>query len=73
MRGSLGWFSLRHDGTVPQGKRRRAALWGKLAAWLILSAALLAAWHLITFIHSDVGWKEVGYVLWLGLLAPCST
>ena len=68
MRSALGWFSLRHDGTVPQGTRRRAAIWGKLADWLILLAALLAAWRLIAFIHSDVGWKEVGYVLWLGLL-----
>ena len=41
-----------------------------MRAWnvFLLVAALLALYRLVIFVHSDVGWAEVGHVVWLGLI-----
>lgn len=65
---SLAWFRLRHDGTSIRARRREVQpWWGR--AWDALLAALVlwALWHLVVFIHGEVGWREVGHVLMLGL------
>ncbi|HJV51977.1 MAG TPA: ABC transporter permease subunit [Noviherbaspirillum sp.] len=67
MRGALGWF-----GTSPRDADLDAR---KLPAWLprawdalVAVAAMLAAIRLIVYVHSDVGWGEVAYVVGLGFL-----
>src|SRR6185369_6107556 len=53
---SLTLFRRRHDGTTLQ------------RAWdaLLAAAVLIALWHLLRFIHTEVGWAEAGHVLVLG-------
>src|SRR5206468_911773 len=65
---SLLLFRLSHDGTSIRARPRRAAL-PLQRAWdaLVAAAVLLAIWRLVTFVHSEVGWHEVGHVAVLGL------
>ncbi len=66
---ALSWFSVPYDGTSL--KARSTGLsprWAKIGETFLLLASILAALRLITFIHSDVGWSEVGHVLVLGLI-----
>lgn len=66
---SLSWFSLREEGS---GRHLSSARWNVLAAkaWdvAIVLASLLAAYKLVTFVHSDVGWGEALHVAGLGLI-----
>ncbi len=66
---SLGWFSLSEEGSGPDAASQR---WHVLAvrAWdvAIVLASLLAAYKLVTFVHSDVGWGEALHVAGLGLI-----
>jgi NitT/TauT family transport system permease protein len=69
LNGALGWFALRPD----QGARKAGRhLFGpRLArAWdaLVVLASLAAAYRLVLFIHSDVGWAEAAHVVVLGLI-----
>ncbi|AMP36074.1 ABC transporter permease [Ralstonia syzygii subsp. celebesensis] len=41
---------------------------GRVADVIILLIALAAAWHILQFVRSEVGWSEVGRVVWLGVL-----
>ena len=67
--GALGWFSLRQDLATAKAHPRA---FGKYAvrAWNVLVPALslLAVYRIVVFIHSDVGWAEVGHVVVLGLI-----
>jgi len=69
LRRTLGWFSVRHDATS-SGARAQAPnpLW--LRAWdvLLAAAVLLAAYQLVIFVHSDVGWAEAAHVAGLGVI-----
>ena len=69
MSGALGWFSLRQD--IDTAAARPHAF-GKYAAraWSVLvpAVSLLAAYRLVVFIHSDVGWAEAAHVVVLGLI-----
>lgn len=69
MRGTLGWFKHRHDGAAAALGPRVFALW-LARAWdvAIVIASLLAVYRLVVFVHSDVGWAEFAYVMWLGVL-----
>ena len=64
---SNAWFKRQHDGT---SIRSRSAPSSPLLtrAWdaVIAACVLLAVWQLISFIHSSVGWSEVGHVFLLG-------
>ena len=66
---TLGWFALREEGT---GRLPSSARWNILAAkaWdvAIVVASLLAAYKLVSFVHSDVGWGEALHVFGLGLI-----
>ncbi|WP_374428417.1 ABC transporter permease [Ideonella dechloratans] len=66
---TLVLFHRRHDGTSIRA-RPRAATWPVQRAWdaLIAAVVLYALWSLLRFVHTEVGWGEVGHVLWLGCL-----
>lgn len=69
LRSTLGWFSVSYDGTAPRANARAInPMW--MRAWnvFLLVAACLALYRLVIFVHSDVGWAEVGHVVWLGLI-----
>ncbi|NMM37520.1 MAG: ABC transporter permease subunit [Glaciimonas sp.] len=69
LRRALGWFSARPDGMTPQPRSRPFDTWWP-RAWdaLILLAALLGAYRLVVFVHSDVGWGEAAHVMGLGFI-----
>src|SRR6185369_14688140 len=57
-----------HDGTSIRARRFAGAatltrVWDAAVAAIVL----FAVWRLITFIHAEVGWSEVGHVFVLGL------
>jgi NitT/TauT family transport system permease protein len=66
---SFAVFRLSHDGTSIRA-RRPALSATLLRAWdaLVAAVVLLAAWRLVSFIHAEVGWYEVGHVFVLGSL-----
>lgn len=66
---TLVLFHRRHDGTSIRA-RPRATTWPVQRAWdaLIAAVVLYALWSLLRFVHTEVGWAEVGHVLWLGCL-----
>ncbi|MBC3880505.1 ABC transporter permease subunit [Undibacterium sp. LX40W] len=69
---ALSWFSISYDGTSEKARATgRSPLWGKLWDVFLVVAAVAAAYRLIVFVHSDVGWAEVGHVIWLGLITLC--
>ncbi len=67
LEGTFGWFRKPYDGTSIRARPRPRS--GALErAWdaLLAAAVLFALWRLITFVHAEVGWHEVGHVLLLG-------
>ena len=69
---SLGLFRLRFDGTSVRARPPPAD--GLAAAWLqrgwtvlLALAVLLTSAALLRFVHTEVGWPEVGHVFVLGL------
>jgi len=64
---SLTLFRRRHDGTSIRARARPAGA-ALQRAWdaLLAAAVLIALWHLLRFIHTEVGWAEAGHVLVLG-------
>jgi NitT/TauT family transport system permease protein len=64
---SLTLFRRRHDDTSIRARARPAGATLQ-RAWdaLLAAAVLIALWHLLRFIHSEVGWAEAGHVLVLG-------
>ncbi|CAL61793.1 putative ABC-type transport system, permease component [Herminiimonas arsenicoxydans] len=69
LRRTLGWFSLRHDGTSPQTSARTIhPWWPRIWDGLVLFASLLAVFRLALFIHSDIGLTEILHVVKLGFI-----
>jgi len=64
---SIGAFRLRFDGTSVRAQPHAKSAVPQ-RAWDAALAALVfyAVWTLIRFIHSEVGWSEVGHVFVLG-------
>ncbi len=66
---ALSWFTLSYDGRSPRAQQHpRSLMWGKLWNAGLLLCALLVSYRLVVFIHSDVGWREVGHVFVLGMI-----
>ncbi|MFZ6772556.1 ABC transporter permease [Undibacterium sp. SXout7W] len=66
---ALSWFSVRYDGTSERAQRKVInPFWLRLLDAGIVASALFAAYRLMLFIHSDVGWGEVLHVAGLGLI-----
>jgi len=66
---ALGWFSVSDDGISAKAKARILhPLWVRAWGWLLGSACLLALYWLVAFVHSEVGWAEVGHVVVLGFI-----
>jgi NitT/TauT family transport system permease protein len=64
---SFGLFRRHHDGTSIKARNIETSpamerVWDAVLAALIL----FATWQLLTFIHTEVGWTEVGHVFVLG-------
>jgi NitT/TauT family transport system permease protein len=64
---SITVFRRKHDGTSIRARRgshshTMARVWDATLAALVL----LAVWQLLSFIHTEVGWTEVGHVFVLG-------
>lgn len=65
---SIALFRLRHDGTSVRAAPAIAAPTRQRIADAVIAAVVLyACWSLAHFIHTEVGWSEVGRVLVLGL------
>ncbi|MFZ6817333.1 ABC transporter permease [Undibacterium sp. Ji22W] len=66
---ALIWFKTAHDGgSKSSSVLSLSPVWGRLGNGLLILVALIAAYRLIVFIHSDVGWGEVVHVFFLGSL-----
>ena len=67
--GALAWFSVPHDSAAQEAHSQP---WAKslARAWdvLVIAASLFAAYRLVVFVHSDVGWMEAAHVVGLGLI-----
>lgn len=62
-------FRKNYDGTSIRARVRKSTPWAERATDAVITAlALIATWHLIVFIHAEVGWGEVAHVFWLGCL-----
>jgi len=65
---SFGWFRRRFDGTSVRARPVPVSpLWSRTWDALLAAAVLLAVWRLLSFVHTEVGWSEVGHVFVLGL------
>jgi NitT/TauT family transport system permease protein len=64
---SFVWFKRDFDGTSIRA-RAQPLQSGMSRAWdaLIAALVLFATWRLVTFIHTEVGWREVGHAFVLG-------
>ena len=72
---SLVWFRRHHDGTSIRARSGHPGLMGVPAAtwtraWdaIVAAAVMVALYHLVRFVHSEVGWHEAGHVFLLGCL-----
>ena len=66
---ALSWFSTNYDGRSERARRRHLPTqWARAWDAFLLVAAVVAAYRLFVFVHSDVGWSEVAHVVWLGIL-----
>ena len=69
LRGALGWFKVRHENDTPVAP---PMVFGtsleRIWEGFFLIVSLLAAYRLVMFVHSDVGWSETGHVAVLGLI-----
>ena len=69
LEGSLVWFRRHHDGTSIRARPRIAsATWTRAWDAVIAAAVMVALYHLVRFVHTEVGWSEAGHVFGLGLL-----
>ncbi|MBV1774936.1 ABC transporter permease subunit [Burkholderiaceae bacterium DAT-1] len=69
MSGALGWFKLHYDGTSIRSRQRPIdPRWERATDALFTALALIACWKMFVFVHSEIGWAEVGHVFKLGLL-----
>lgn len=66
---ALSWFSVGFDGTSEKARSKGLSPhWGKALDATLIFAALFSIYKLFTFIHTDVGWGEVGHVIVLGFI-----
>lgn len=64
---SFTLFRKKYDGTAIQARMRTPSLLhNRLVDAVLAAALLLAGWQLLVFIHTEVGWRETGYVFVLG-------
>lgn len=64
---SLLLFKRDYDGTSIRARAAQtSSSVSRAVDTVIVALALLACWRLLVFIHSEVGWTEVGHVLVLG-------
>ncbi|MGM9515126.1 ABC transporter permease [Roseateles sp. DB2] len=64
---SLTLFRLRHDGTSARARPALPSPLGRRLWDAVLAAAVVfAVWRLLSFVHAEVGWAEVGHVFLLG-------
>jgi len=69
LEGSLVWFRRHHDGTSIRARPRIAsATWTRAWDAVIAAAVMVALYHLVRFVHTEVGWSEAGHVFRLGML-----
>lgn len=69
LRRALGWFSLGSNDPVADASAKTAnPRWARAWDVLLTLAVLAAAYRLLIFVHSDVGWREAGHVVGLGLI-----
>ena len=67
LRSALGWFVKdSSESSRPTRSRLSSPLWPSLWNGLIAAAILLAVYQLVTFVYSEVGWREVLHVVFLG-------
>lgn len=61
------WFKRQHDGTSIRSRNTPSSPL-LTRAWdaVVAACVLIAVWQLVNFIHSAVGWTEVGHVFLLG-------
>jgi NitT/TauT family transport system permease protein len=66
---SFIWFKRDYDGTSIRAQHIPLPRpWQRAWDAIVGALVLLALWRLLTFIHAEVGWHEVGHVLMLGCL-----
>lgn len=66
---TLAWGAERTRPTASNSNGFARFPWShRVADVIILLAALAAVWHILQFVRSEVGWAEVGRVVWLGVL-----
>ena len=69
LEGSLVWFRRHHDGTSIRARPRIAgATWTRAWDAVVAAAVMVALYHLVRFVHTEVGWSEAGHVFGLGML-----
>ncbi|HEY9103846.1 ABC transporter permease [Chitinimonas sp.] len=66
---ALGWFRHHHDGTSIRARRRTLdPAWARAWDAALAAGAMFGFYRLFVFVHSEVGWAEVGHVFGLGFL-----
>ncbi|WP_208647651.1 ABC transporter permease [Cupriavidus lacunae] len=65
---TLAWGARRGQAPALPENPRRAQWFGRLRDAVIILVALAALLRVGYFVHSEVGWAEVGHVLWLGTI-----
>jgi NitT/TauT family transport system permease protein len=69
MRRALGWFSGPRTPTARSANPRLAALpWERAWDVTLVIAAAVAAYALLAYVHSAVGWREAAHVVGLGFI-----
>jgi NitT/TauT family transport system permease protein len=64
---ALGWFRRSYDGTSVRARVRNVnPRFERVFDALLAAAALIAVWRIAVFVHTEVGWAEVGRVFGLG-------
>ncbi|RWA53923.1 sulfonate ABC transporter permease [Cupriavidus sp. UYMSc13B] len=65
---TLAWGARRRQAPMQPDNPRRALWFGRVRDAVIVLVALAALLRVGYFVHSEVGWAEVGHVLWLGTI-----
>ncbi|MCV2353416.1 ABC transporter permease subunit [Paucibacter sp. B2R-40] len=64
---SFRWTRRRFDGTSIRARPQPGnPLWARAWDAVLAAAVLFALWHLLRFIHTEVGWAEAAHVFKLG-------
>ncbi|MBY0573333.1 MAG: ABC transporter permease subunit [Undibacterium sp.] len=66
---ALSWFSVSSDVEKRKSPSKLySPHWVKIIETTLMLLSIFAAYRLVVYIHSDVGWAEVGHVMVLGLI-----